>query len=274
MSTSRRRVGAVTATVLLLGVVGAALWMLLGGRWLVVETPSMGTRAPVGSLVQLGPAEVADVVVGDLVTVRPPGSGETWTHEVVAVHADGTLGTAGRLTGPDPWRVDDAMLVGRATAVLPGVGWAVRCAPLLIAVAIAVGLLWRRTPAGWRLPSAQLAAAAGLSAVLLLHQPLQGAEELGVRTEGRQAVGQWVNTGLLPLRVAPVTGDAAPQVVGTGEVARMTLDAPATGGQHAVRMSPDVPVLVWVLAGGAWLVPPVLETVLEYKRRRRPTLSR
>src|SRR5690349_22738283 len=50
------------------------------------------------------------------------------------------------------------------------------------------------------------------------------------------AVGAWVNTGLLPLRLAPLSGEPA-RVIASGEVARFRFVQPAAGGRYGVRLS-------------------------------------
>lgn len=267
MTALRARSSAV-ATALLLLASAAGAWMLWGGGWLVVETPSMGTRAPVGSLVQLERVDVDGLAEGDLVSVRPSGRDQTWTHEVAGINGDGTFTTAGVLSGPDPWRVGDEELVGRATAVVPGVGWLVTTAPLLIGLAVMTALVLRFTPARWRLPVGVVAAAAAIAVTLVAYQPLGGAQQVGFSAEGSGAVGEWVNTGLLPMELTPVAGEGgAPVVVGTGEVARIVFDAPGDSGRYAVRGSPVVPWPVWFSVALGCALPAVVETA-----RRRPTL--
>ncbi len=46
-------------------------WFATGGRWLIVETPSMGRSAPVGTLLWVEP--VHDLHVGDVISFHPPG---------------------------------------------------------------------------------------------------------------------------------------------------------------------------------------------------------
>ena len=55
-----------------LGLLGAGAWRVTGGRWAVIETPSMGRAIPVGSLVLTRPRPLTNIEVGDVVTYRPP----------------------------------------------------------------------------------------------------------------------------------------------------------------------------------------------------------
>jgi hypothetical protein len=242
------------------------LWLLLGGRLYVVETSSMGTRAPGGSLVVVSPTSVSDLRVGDVVSVRPQGRAAVWTHEVAAIHADGTIATRGRISGPDPWRIGEGQLVGRGH-VVPGLGWLVKAGPLLLGAGLLVAFLVRRSPRSWRRPLGVAGAALALALAVVVYQPFQGADELQLAAQDGGAVGAWVNTGLLPLRLAPLNGDPG-QVIGTGEVARFRFSHPAPGGRYGVRLTPVAPWLMWVLIVGGCLVPAALETA-----RRLPAVT-
>jgi hypothetical protein len=236
-----------------------AVWLLHGGRLYVVETSSMGTRAPVGSLVVVNPATVSEVRIGDVVTVRPEGHDEVWTHQVLAIHADGTLATRGRISGPDPWRIGDAQLVGEAQ-VLPRVGWLVRAAPLLLVSGLILAAAVRSVSRRLRLPLVVLGATAALSVAVVVYHPFQGADQLELAVRGQGAVGSWVNTGLLPLRLTPLSGGPE-QVIATGEVARFRFAHPAVGGRYGVRLSPQAPWLLWAGITGGCLLPATIQTL-------------
>ena len=236
-----------------------AVWLLHGGRLYVVESPSMGTRAPVGSLVVVSPATVSEVHVGDVVTVRPGGRDAVWTHQVRAIHPDGTLSTRGRISGPDPWRIGEDQLIGRSR-VVRGLGWLVKAGPLLLVSGLLLGLAVRRVPRRLRLPLGIIGATAALSAAVVVYQPLQGADQLRLAAQDGGAVGSWVNTGLLPLRLAPLSGEPS-QLIDSGEVADFRFEHPSAGGRYGVRFSPQVPWQMWAGIVAACLLPATLETV-------------
>jgi hypothetical protein len=243
-----------------------AAWLLMGGRLYVVETSSMGTRAPVGSLVAVSPTSMDQVQVGEVVTVRPERRRAVWTHEVLAVHPDGTISTGGRISGPDPWRIGDDELVGQAH-VIRGLGWVVKVAPLLIVVALLTVLGRRLVRRQLRLPLSIAAATAALALAVVIYHPLQGADQLQLAPEGEGAVGSWVNTGILPLRLTPLTGEPA-VVIASGEVARFRFAQPADGGRFGVRLSPQVPWELWALLLTGCFLPAMIETA-----RRRPRVA-
>lgn len=121
----RRRLGprvlaGVLGLLVLAGLAAAVLWhTALGGRWQVVATPSMGTAAPVGTLVLTVPAD--RVAVGDIVTYHPPVANHpnSVTHRVISVEPDGGFRTRGDINGAvDPWTVRPSNLVGVASYVL------------------------------------------------------------------------------------------------------------------------------------------------------------
>ncbi|MFL6154534.1 MAG: S26 family signal peptidase, partial [Marmoricola sp.] len=129
-----RRIAAWAGVVVLLAfTAGLAGWRISGGSWVRVETPSMGTRAPVGTLLWIKPVAFDSLRPGDLITFTPPGThGVTYSHEVKKVFPDGTLSTQGRITAPDPWRIGPHDIVGKAVMRWRGVGWLVLAAPVLV----------------------------------------------------------------------------------------------------------------------------------------------
>ncbi|HWJ08282.1 MAG TPA: hypothetical protein VNS46_02840, partial [Nocardioides sp.] len=89
----QRAVAAVHWTLLALlvaGIAAAGAWRIGGGRWERVETASMGTVAPVNSLLWVEPVDIDALQVGDFITFHPPGGGEvTYSHRIAVVHDDG-----------------------------------------------------------------------------------------------------------------------------------------------------------------------------------------
>ncbi|WP_367379197.1 S26 family signal peptidase [Subtercola boreus] len=101
------RVLLIAAAILLAVLLLAALvFFITGGRWFVVQTPSMGETAPVGTLILTTPTN-GQVAVGDIITFRPPTSpGEVYTHGIIAISADGAISTRGDINGAtDPWQL-------------------------------------------------------------------------------------------------------------------------------------------------------------------------
>lgn len=122
---------------------------LAGVRFFTVMTPSMGTTAPVGTLVVTRPA--APYRVGDVVTFER--SHRSYTHRIIAANNDGTFTTKGDLNGAaDPLPVTEAEIVGTAVWLAPGMGWLWQGLPWLTLgglLVYAVSLL-RRFDRTWR----------------------------------------------------------------------------------------------------------------------------
>ncbi|MBE7163661.1 MAG: S26 family signal peptidase, partial [Williamsia herbipolensis] len=131
-----QRVRTVLLSIVVAGVLAAVAYVGMfvahGGRWFVVETPSMGTEAPVGTLLWVEPVKPADLHVGDFVTFRRPDSAETYSHRIREIHADGTISTKGAITAPDPWTLKASDVVGRVEKRWWGIGWLVDALPILV----------------------------------------------------------------------------------------------------------------------------------------------
>jgi hypothetical protein len=129
--------------------VAAGLVVASGLRFYTVKTPSMGTVAPVGTLVVTRPAD--DYRVGDIVTYERRN--RSFTHRILVANADGTFVTQGDLNGvPDPLAVTRDEIVGRAVLLAPGFGWLWQGLPWLILGGLAVYALslLRRFDHTWR----------------------------------------------------------------------------------------------------------------------------
>lgn len=179
------------------------VFLLRGGAWYVVETPSMGTAAPVGTLVVSAPVRAADLRPGDVVTYSPPLDPDgTITHRVVAVQPDGFRTRGDVNGGVDPWVVTAAEVRGRAVALVPGAGWLVRSLPALlgglaIVMAVAAFVPDRALRTAVRL----LGCSAVVCAVVLVTRPLVNAAVTMVLVGPAGTQVRLVGTGLLPVRV-------------------------------------------------------------------------
>ncbi|QKE85064.1 signal peptidase I [Arthrobacter sp. NEB 688] len=249
-----------------------------GMRLFVVSSPSMGAAAPVGTLVVTRPAGTASVQRGDVVAFSPKdGSGLTVVHRVVAVEPSGsgrTLVTRGDLNGSDdPHPVTDERLVGRAVALLPGWGYAVRAVPLLGVGGLLVLLLTRL----WLRPEVRgpvrLVAWSLLYAVTVLRlRPFVGVTELAVSSPTGTGAGgsrvSFVSTGMLPVTVTEHLGRAVsgPSHLSYGERGELVVRAAGAGGHVRLHARPDLGWTAWLLLWALCLLP-VLWTLLAGHRR-------
>jgi signal peptidase I len=222
------RGGLVVGLFLVLVIGGGATCAALGWSLRVVESPSMGRTAPVGTLVLSQRVDSGALRVGDVITYRPPGEGVTYTHRIVSA-VPGGFRTRGDINGaPDAWTVTPPMIVGRAAALLPGLGTVLRLAPW---IAIGMVLVWFAT---WPIRSARARSSARLvgasvvvTGTLLVLRPVAGYTMLTTAPTPRGLLATVVSTGLLPVRVSPSGGRSVE--LEPGEVARVLLPADPTG---------------------------------------------
>lgn len=219
-------VGALAIAVLAIG------WRLDGGRWYDVTTPSMGTAAPVGSLLLTKPATVDATSVGDIVTFRNPSNQVVYSHRVVEKTAAG-LSTQGDVNPVrDASTLTDRELLGTVVWHAPGLGFLVRALPLvgvgLCLVWLATVLLPRAQRPGWRV----LGSCVTVAVVSLVVRPWVGLVKLGERAaaEGAGRHLDVISTGLLPVRAQTPDGLARVSL-SSGEAGTVTLGAGADAGE-------------------------------------------
>ena len=261
------RIGtALIALVVLAGLAVGGAWYATGGRWQVVATPSMGTAAPVGTLVLTRPA--ASVEPGDVVTYRPPVANHplTVTHRVVAVGPGETFRTRGDVNGAeDPWTVRPADLVGKASFVGPGLGWLVKALPLLVSGAL---LLWWVTrlwvPRRWGLPLRVLGFSGLIAAATTVLKPFVGVVTLATATDAAGTHITLVSTGLLPIRAAAATGGFLDLV--DGQVGVLTTQVPQGEKGTVITSGVHMPIWLWVVMVAFWLTPMLYGLVSAWRR--------
>lgn len=233
---------------------GAAAFFADGGRLFVVRTPSMGTTAPVGTLVLTRPVAAPDVRVGDVIAFHPPTNpATTYTHRVVSVDG-GAIRTRGDVNGaPDPWTLTGTDLIGRTVVVAPGVGWLLRAVPYLVGGGLLVWLLTKLWISPARRGPARLV---GGSIVFLVAtqvlQPFVGVSQLasGADAEGGTTIAA-VSTGLLPVELSPAagTGHADPLVLGAaGRTGTSVITGGVPGEQFHLDAALHLSPLQWVIA--------------------------
>ncbi len=152
----RRGGGQLSSSVLfvvVLAVTAVLGWNLLGGRLLVMETPSMCPRVCVGALVGERPL-AGPLHVGELISFHPPGDdAETYTHEVARILPDGAIETRGIADpGHDPWLIERSDIVGKVDFTVWELGWLFKALPLFavgtlfwVSARPFIGERWRRS---------------------------------------------------------------------------------------------------------------------------------
>jgi signal peptidase I len=233
----------VLAGIILAG--GAVLWF---GGWRAhdMTTPSMGTAAPVGSLVLSRPVQARAVHIGQVIVFHPPGRPDvTFAHRVISVTAQpgGTaLQTRGDINPtPDVWTLHQSNLVGGSFVTIPDVGFVIQALPLLLLGAFLILLissgLSQRTRGPFR-----IAGGAVLVAVLLVYlHPLEQADLLDEQISQGHGIATVVPTGVLPIRVIAHGGSTATAAPGQVAVVHLHHVDP----HHVFRISTGIHLSGW-----------------------------
>lgn len=246
---------------LVLGFGGAGAWRGTGGRWAVVETPSMGQAVPVGSLILTRPRPLDRLVVGDIVTYQPPHLRSIYTHRVVAVDADGTLEVKGDLNGtPDPYPVTQDALVGQVVAHVRGLGWLLRALPTTLgALVVLLGATHLWVGPRWRSGVRVIGTCLTFAVVSLLLRPFVHPLLVATTTVGdgpgtglRATV---VSTGLLPTRITGAGGQHVDLL--SGQAGSVPVQAGAPGGPLMITGSAHLTGW-WLVGVGAVCLLPLL----------------
>ena len=258
----RRRLSALLTALagvaLIAAMVTIALWYRDGGRYQVVATPSMGTAAPVGTLVLTEPAP--EYRLGDVITYQPPvpQPQDTKTHRIVRIEPgpDGPLSIArGDINGAeDPWKIPYRSVVGKAVFIAPGLGWLLRAIPLLALGGTAVWwgtkLLATRF---WRVPLRVLGFSLLLATTTLVLKPFVATITRGITADATGMHITIISAGMLPIRVTSKYGGFVD--LASGEIKALTTipppgarGAPLTAGVH-------MPWWLWLTMTGLWLLP-------------------
>ncbi len=240
-----RMVERLALAAVLVAVAGALSWRLDGGHWERVETPSMGTAAPVGTLLWVKPVDFDGLLVGDIITFQPPGAPSTVSHRVLSRNVDHTLTTGGDLAGTDPWRVAPEDVVGRVEHRWQGVGWLVAAAPILVLGAtILMGLVRFAARGAWKLPVAIVGAAFVLCTVIVVQRPLVRADQLSFVGVDAGAEATYVSTGVLPVRISAPSG--AHVDLRSGESGSVVSREPDDLDEYAVEVAAHLPRGWWL----------------------------
>lgn len=245
-----RTVVAAGALLLMLGLAAlAGSWYATGGRWLVVQTPSMGTAAPVGTLLWVAPVDGRDVHVGEVISFHPPQLPNiTYTHRVRAIAANGEITTKGDANpAADPWTLQPGDVTGRVAARWWGVGWLVHAGPLLVLGGLLLVILVRRfTAVRWRVPAATMGVAVLGTLAIWIYRPLIRAELVLFQHVGHSvARATYVSTGLLPARVSAPGSHAI--VLHSGEFGSVLATSTDRHGRFTAQVTPHLSWWAWVV---------------------------
>ncbi|RFA10300.1 hypothetical protein B7R54_14595 [Subtercola boreus] len=248
------RIGlAAVATLLSSILIAALLFFLAGGRWFIVQTPSMGETAPVGTLMLTTPS--LHTAVGDIITFHPPTApNETFTHRVIAITDQG-ISTQGDINGAiDPWMLAPTDIIGEAAVILPAAGWFVKALPL---VAIGAALVWLVSSMFRTAARRSAVRIAGFSFVVAaaayILRPLIGVVVLSTNADETGAHATVVSTGILPIRVQAVGGTSADLV--TGQVGSLDIPSLVDSSQYHLSSALNMSLVGWIVLGAICALP-------------------
>ncbi len=183
-------------------IIGAITFASQGGKWFIIETPSMGQAAPVGTLIFTSPVKFNTIKPGEIISFHPPTEKTaTYTHRVVS-NKNGVIITKGDNNGSnDGWTVQPSNIIGKAVAVLPGWGWLVKGLPYLMLGIFILFLITRFVKQKFRATVWLSGLSLTISAIVYFLKPFVNMIVLAVTTTANQATAAIVSTGLLPITV-------------------------------------------------------------------------
>ncbi|WIB60089.1 S26 family signal peptidase [Curtobacterium sp. MCLR17_007] len=248
----------------------AALFLTQGGRMFVVETPSMGEAAPVGTLVLDLPVQASSLQVGDIVSFRVSAAPDTiYTHRVIDVDSAGGIHTRGDVNGAtDPWTLTQENLVGTPALLVPHLGWLFRAAPILLIGTLLIWLLTspfsdRVTRGSLRVAGASLT----VSYAAFVLRPFVNVTTITNTANPDSVVATVVSSGIFPVRVQAHGGNSVHLV--DGEVGRVVIHELSRHGQYHLTSNIDLDPAGWALLICACLVPLVCCLVIGREHRVR-----
>jgi signal peptidase I len=234
----------------------AAVFLGSGGRWFVVETPSMGQAAPVGTLVLDLPVTVSSLAVGDVVSFETSANpGVTYTHRIIAIDRDGGIHTRGDVNGAtDPWTLTQENIVGAPIALVPHLGWLFRAAPLLM---IGTLLIWVLTsPFTDKVTRSSLRIAGSaltVSYAAFVLKPFVNVTTISNESSPHSVEATIISSGMFPVRVDAHGGNTVHLV--DGEVGRVTIDELTKTGHYQLTSNIDLDPMGWVFLIVLCLIP-------------------
>jgi len=223
----------VAASVLLVAAVFVALFGA-GFRLFIVKTPSMGTVAPVGTLVAVHPQ--ASYGLGDVITYER--NGVSYTHRIVD-QTDAGFILKGDINGAhDALPVPASEIVGKVVFAGRYLGFLLEGLPWIIlgcAIVFALTLI-PRVPPSWRWQIRFVGWSLVFSLVALWQRPWVNMEMLAYAAQVDGVDMHLVNTGIFPVNVVGT-------LLNSGQDAIVTQTVADSQGRYLV--TPELALNVW-----------------------------
>ena len=230
----------------------AGAWTLSGGRVVVMSTPSMGTVAPVGSLLLIHPLGTATLHMGMIVAFRVPQTGVVYMHRISALLPHGRFRTRGDLDySDDGWVLTRASVLGAPSLIIPWVGWLMIGAPWGLGVcAVGLALAWM-LPRTIRPALRSVTFGAALALAIYKVRPFV---RVTIATAGQakhRLFANLVNSGMLPLRV---TLRSSAMLLRPGHMGLISAHTRGPG-TSVLAAHPALPVWGWAMLVAVVLAP-------------------
>jgi hypothetical protein len=228
------------------------VWMIGGGHILVMQTPSMGTTAPTGSLVLTHELGHERLHRGMLIAFRVPETSEIYMHRIARIGPGGGIRTRGDLnSGDDGWVLTRSAIVGVPAMIVPGLGWLLLAAPWALGVLAFGVVLAYFLPRSWRPLVRSISIGGAIALPLYILRPFMRVTVIAAGHSHHAFFARLVNGGLFPLRVtlASTSVVIAPAHAGTIS-ARIGARASAQLSAHA-----SIPPWGWLLIAAFVLLP-------------------
>lgn len=255
---AKRHVGVLITILCFAAILAAGLFYATGGRWFIIQTPSMGQYAPVGTLVFSSVYAFHRLRVGDTILFHPPTAhAETYFHRIVSL-AGGVIHTKGDINGSiDPWTLHASDLIGHEAARVVGVGWLIQAIPVLLVGGLVLEVVNRYYVRSlWQFPVRVLGWSVLVAFAIFLVKPLVRAVLLTQSVVDGVQSTVLVPTGLLTLRAQAVHGTAIILLPGQPGVVKTTIGS-ATG-RFGVLLSPHCDLVQSIILITLCLIPALL----------------
>jgi len=249
-----------SAVLVLLVIAGLALaaFYSTGGRFFIIQTPSMGDYAPVGTLIASTPTTLDQVQKGDTLLFHPPASEETYFHRVVEVLPEGGLKTQGDINGTiDPWTVEAENIIGKESLNVEAIGFLIRVLPFLIVAGFALQLITRYfLESLYRFPIRVFGWSLLVSIAAYISRPFFNAQLISQTAVDGVSDTTFVATGVFGVQGSAVKGTTA--YSNPGELATVTSDYMDKDKLFSVVFSPYLHTIDWIVIVSFVLLPLIL----------------
>lgn len=250
----------IACAVILVILAGVTLSFLSGVRMFIIQTPSMGTYSPVGSLVVSTPTTLGEVNKGEMMLFHPPGSKDTFFHRVVEVNPRG-FKTKGDINGTvDPWTVPNSSIIGKELFHVHNLGFLFRVLPFIMIGGFALQIITRHFGARYyRFPIRVLGWTALVAVGAYFSRPFFNAQLISQNVTNHHGTTAFVATGIFGMQgtaVKGTTGHGEP-----GQVITVFSNYADKNKLYNVELVPHLSILEWFILVGAILLPVILCTV-------------